>query len=145
MPLSTAVTVFRFFQETLLNVVKHADVDDARVALRFDADKLVAQVADDGPGFVPEEVRPDRGRHVGLGLLRERIRLAGGTLDVVSAPGRGTTLTMSMPLRQPARDGGRELARGSQPPHLVHSADGVDHRGDSDGPDSATTWAAVRS
>ncbi|HEV3054600.1 MAG TPA: ATP-binding protein, partial [Solirubrobacteraceae bacterium] len=84
MPLSTAVTVFRFFQETLLNVVKHADVDDARVALRFDADKLVAQVADDGPGFVPEEVRPDRGRHVGLGLLRERIRLAGGTLDVVS-------------------------------------------------------------
>ena len=142
MPLSTAVTVFRFFQETLLNVVKHADVDDARVTLRFDADMLVAQVADDGPGFVPEEVRPDRGRHVGLGLLRERIRLAGGRFDVVSAPGRGTTLTMAMPLRQPARDGGRDLT--SAPNRLV-AHDGVDHVDDSDGPDSATTWAAARS
>jgi hypothetical protein len=42
-------------------------------------------------------VRPDRGRHVGLGLLRERARLSGGGLEVASTPGDGTTLTLRLP------------------------------------------------
>lgn len=99
-PIASAVTVFRFFQESLLNVVKHADVDDARLGLRFTDDLMIATMADDGPGFAPEEVRPHRGRHVGLGLLRERVRLAGGTLTVDTALGRGTTLTMVLPLQK---------------------------------------------
>src|SRR3954452_21681897 len=72
LPLVTAVTVYRFFQEGLLNVVKHADRDGARAALRIDEEWVVAVVGDDGPGFDPDDVRPDKGRHVGLGLLRER-------------------------------------------------------------------------
>jgi signal transduction histidine kinase len=105
LPLSTAITLYRFFQESLLNVVKHADVDTAELTLAFDGGHVVATIRDEGPGFDPGSVRPQRGRHVGLGLLRERIRLAGGTLDVRSAPGRGTRLVMSMPL--PAGPPGR--------------------------------------
>lgn len=97
LPLASAVTVYRFFQEALLNVVKHADVDDAVVSLRVDEHSVLAQVRDEGPGFDPTTVRPDRGRHVGLGLLRERARLSGGALDVDSRRGEGTTLTLRLP------------------------------------------------
>ncbi|MCA1713270.1 MAG: histidine kinase [Actinobacteria bacterium] len=97
LPLASAITVYRFFQEALLNVVKHADVDDAHVTLRVEEDQVLAEVRDEGPGFAPESVRPDRGRHVGLGLLRERARLSGGALDVTSALGNGTTLSLRLP------------------------------------------------
>jgi signal transduction histidine kinase len=97
LPLVTAVTVYRFFQEGLVNVVKHADVDRASVSLRVDEDRVVAVVRDDGPGFDPDSVQSDRGRHVGLGLLRERARLVGGSLTVESTPTAGTTLTLQLP------------------------------------------------
>lgn len=98
LPLATAITVYRFFQEALLNVVKHADVDDAAAALAMEDGLVVATVRDEGPGFDPTEVRSDRGRHVGLGLLRERARLAGGAIEVTSWPQSGTTLTLRMPI-----------------------------------------------
>ncbi|MCU1590925.1 MAG: periplasmic sensor signal transduction histidine kinase [Frankiales bacterium] len=97
LPLASAITVYRFFQEALLNVVKHADVDDAFVSLRVEEDMVYGVCRDEGPGFDPDKVRPDRGRHVGLGLLRERARLSGGGLEVSSAPGAGTTLTLRLP------------------------------------------------
>jgi len=97
LPLASAVTVYRFFQEALLNVVKHADVDDAYVTLVVEQDQVLASVRDEGPGFDPSTVRPDRGRHVGLGLLRERARLSGGELDILSRRGEGTTLTLRLP------------------------------------------------
>ena len=97
MPLAAAITVYRFFQEALLNVVKHADVDDAVLSLVIEDDAVLASVRDEGPGFEPAFVRPDRGRHVGLGLLRERARLSGGILEVVSSPGAGTTLRLRLP------------------------------------------------
>jgi signal transduction histidine kinase len=96
LPLVTAVTLYRFFQESLLNVIKHADVDDARLSLVVDEYSVVASVQDKGPGFDPDQVKSERGRHVGLGLLRERVRLAGGSLDVDSWLGEGTTLTLRM-------------------------------------------------
>ena len=97
LPLVSAITVYRFFQEALLNVVKHADVDWAQAALVVDQDSIVATVSDAGPGFDPDEVRPEKGRHVGLGLLRERARLAGGALDVSSLPAAGTVLQLRLP------------------------------------------------
>ncbi len=98
LPLVSAVTVYRFFQEALLNVVKHADVDEADAALAVEGEQLVARVRDAGPGFVPSQVQSGGGRHVGLGLLKERARLAGGSLDVVTAPGKGTELILRLPL-----------------------------------------------
>jgi signal transduction histidine kinase len=98
-PLSlvSAITVYRFFQEALLNVVKHADGDDASATLEMTEQELTATVVDAGPGFDPALVKPDKGRHVGLGLLRERARLAGGSLTVSSAPGGSTTLCLRLP------------------------------------------------
>jgi len=98
LPLVSAVTVYRFFQEALLNVVKHADVDEAEASLQVEGEELVARVQDSGPGFVPGQVPSGGGRQVGLGLLRERARLAGGALVVSTAPGDGTQLTLRLPL-----------------------------------------------
>jgi two-component system sensor histidine kinase UhpB len=112
LPLVSAITVYRFFQEALLNVVKHADVDWAQAALVVDDDEIVATVSDAGPGFDPSEVRPSKGRHVGLGLLRERARLAGGSLEISSMPAAGTVLQLRLP--RPAAPGSRsdrELSR----------------------------------
>jgi signal transduction histidine kinase len=97
LPLVSAITIYRFFQESLLNVVKHADVDWAVASLEIDDDWVTATVADEGPGFDPAEVRSEKGRHVGLGLLRERARLAGGSVEVSSLPQQGTTLRLRLP------------------------------------------------
>jgi signal transduction histidine kinase len=97
LPLVTAITAYRFFQEGLLNVVKHADVDHARAKLLVDEDAVVATVSDSGLGFDPESVHSEGGRHVGLGLLRERARLVGGSLDIDSSVTRGTTLMLRLP------------------------------------------------
>jgi two-component system sensor histidine kinase UhpB len=99
LPLATAVTVYRFFQEALLNVLKHADVDEALASLTVERRHLTAVVRDSGPGFdmARQPVAGAGGRHVGLGLLRERARLAGGSVDVMSAPGAGTMLTLRLP------------------------------------------------
>jgi signal transduction histidine kinase len=97
LPLASAVTVYRFFQEALLNVVKHADVEQAFVTLFIEAHVVRATVRDSGPGFDRSEVRPEGGRHVGLGLLHERARLSGGALEVISRKGEGTTLALRLP------------------------------------------------
>ena len=96
LPLAAAVTVYRFFQEALLNVVKHADVDTAELTLTVTPDDVLAEVRDEGPGFDPAAVHPEAGRHVGLGLLGERARLSGGSLQV-STTGSGTTLRLALP------------------------------------------------
>jgi signal transduction histidine kinase len=98
-PLSlvSAITVYRFFQEALINVVKHADVDEATIELEVAEHEIVATVRDEGPGFDVAAVRPEKGRHVGLGLLCERVRLAGGNLAVTSGAGAGTLLTLRLP------------------------------------------------
>jgi len=97
LPLVSAITIYRFFQESLLNVVKHADVDWAVATLDIDDDWVTATVSDEGPGFDPNQVKSDKGRHVGLGLLRERARLAGGSVEVSSMPAAGSTLRLRLP------------------------------------------------
>ena len=97
LPLASAVTIYRFFQEGLLNVIKHADVDAARADLVIDDKWVTAIVADQGLGFTPDNVASSGGHHVGLGLLRERARLVGGALEITSWRGAGTTLALRMP------------------------------------------------
>jgi signal transduction histidine kinase len=118
-PLSlvSAITVYRFFQEALLNVVKHADGDEATATLEMNDQELMATVVDAGPGFDPSLVKPDKGRHVGLGLLRERARLAGGSLTVTSMPGQSTTLCLRLPRSsaQTSPFGGRLAPAAAEP------------------------------
>lgn len=86
--------VFRFVQEALLNVVKHANAHHVHVVLQRRGDNLCAVVEDDGRGF--DVTTPRAG--LGLTAMKERARHVHALLDVDSTPGVGTTLTLVVPL-----------------------------------------------
>jgi signal transduction histidine kinase len=88
--------VFRVVQEALNNVVKHAGVAAAEVALGRRGGSLRLRVADAGRGFDPERLPEEAG--VGLRGVRDRVELFGGHLQVRSAPGGGTTLDIEVPV-----------------------------------------------
>ncbi len=79
--------------EALANTLKHGEARQASVVLALDDGHLRIDVADDGQGFDPTDVTAS----TGLTGLRDRLAAVGGTLDVRSAPGHGTTLTAIVP------------------------------------------------
>jgi two-component system, NarL family, sensor histidine kinase UhpB len=89
--------VYHAVRELLLNVTKHAHVPEARVSLARHDGHVQVVVADAGAGFVPS-ARPSSDGGFGLVSLRERLRYVGGHLDIVSAPGQGSRLTLTVPL-----------------------------------------------
>ena len=84
--------LYRFAQEALQNVARHAQAKTVQVGLKQTDGRLSLTVEDDGIGFDAEHVR-------GMGLvgMEERLRQAGGTLCVESRPGKGTRLTAEVP------------------------------------------------
>jgi signal transduction histidine kinase len=91
----SATGVFRVFQEALTNVAKHSRASNVDVQV-FATDELVTlEIHDDGVGVKPQDLaKPDS---FGLRGMQERVHHLGGWLDVSSAPGRGTTLMLSIP------------------------------------------------
>ena len=93
------ISLYRFLQEALTNVVKHALATRVSVKLRQGPDAITLSVADDGQGFVPESGTPDARKSKGIGLLgmQERFQVLGGRLEIKSKPGRGTVLVAHVP------------------------------------------------
>ena len=90
--------LFRIVQEALANVARHAGASTVSVQARAADGGLVLEIEDDGRGFDPLAPRPGvAAGHLGLAAIDERARLAGGTLAVTSAPGRGTTVRVTLP------------------------------------------------
>lgn len=100
---SVSTTLFRAVRELLINVAKHAQVHNASVHVNIETvnggEQLNISVSDAGTGFNPDAVAPHNG-HSGFGLLsvRERISYLGGTMQIISHPGDGTTVLLSMPM-----------------------------------------------
>ena len=92
---------YRVVQEALHNCEKHAAATKVRVLVRQLPDALLAEVEDNGRGFSCDP-QGMPARNTGLGLLgiRERAAIAGGTLTIDSAPGRGTRVTLRIPLAE---------------------------------------------
>ena len=91
-----ALCLFRVAQEALNNIARHAGARSASVTLRPMDGGLLLAVRDDGVGFDPEH--PRERMQLGLVSMRERVRLVNGTLDIESAPGRGTTIVAWVPV-----------------------------------------------
>ena len=91
-----STTVFRIFQEVLTNVARHAQATSVKVDLRVSREELTLQVADNGVGIAGNDAR---GRN-SLGLLgmQERAQLFGGEVHISGAPGKGTTVSVRIPL-----------------------------------------------
>lgn len=100
-PLSKEVqaTLTQCVRELLFNVVKHANVDEARVSLSRNKNKVQVVVEDKGAGFEQDGVNltPTREGKFGLFNIMERINLMGGNLDIFSQPGEGTKAVIMVP------------------------------------------------
>ncbi|TES83181.1 MAG: PAS domain S-box protein [Dehalococcoidia bacterium] len=99
-PPEMELVVFRIAQEALRNVWKHSGTSKARVTLKFGDDKAVLTVEDEGKGFeLPARIGDlTVAGKLGLAGMQERAQLIGGKLSLRSEPGKGTTLTLEIPV-----------------------------------------------
>ncbi|GAA2099679.1 sensor histidine kinase [Kitasatospora saccharophila] len=119
LPVEAEVALLRLTQEALANAVRHAAAAHIAVTLAYLDDAVTLDVYDDGTGFDPATApAPDS---FGLHGMHERIAALGGTLTVESAPGEGTAVAATLPLRaveRPAAGAAEETAAppGQEPP-----------------------------
>ena len=94
LPQRIEVVIYRLVQELLTNVVRHAQARHVIVQVMRHGPTAQVVVEDDGRGFDPSAAAPG----VGLRSVRTRADYLGGTLDVQSQPGHGTTITIDFPV-----------------------------------------------
>ena len=88
--------VFRTAQEALQNASKHSGADTVVVNLNASERQLELSIADQGRGFSPTQEKMTEG--LGLTSMQERVRHVGGSFNVISAPNRGTTVHVTIPI-----------------------------------------------
>ncbi|HEY8244626.1 MAG TPA: PAS domain-containing sensor histidine kinase [Casimicrobiaceae bacterium] len=93
-----ATAVYRIVQESLTNIGKHANASGVDIAIAKGSDTVTVTVSDDGVGFSPDAAR--KPNSFGLLGIRERAYLLKGEASVASEPGRGTTITVILPLAE---------------------------------------------
>jgi signal transduction histidine kinase len=99
-PSDVSVCLFRIAQEALRNAARHSRASRVHLAVTTSNGSVRMTVSDDGVGFVPSQRRL---RSLGHASMRERARLLGGALEIESAPGHGTTVSVSFPLKEDSR------------------------------------------
>ena len=101
LPEEATISLYRFLQEALTNVARHANAKNVRVTLEADGKTASLVVEDDGQGFDVHRVWTESRYLAGKGLLgmRERIELLGGQLEIESQPGEGTRVVAHFPMK----------------------------------------------
>jgi two-component system sensor histidine kinase NreB len=98
-PAAVETALYRIVQEAMTNTVKYAQTDRLAIVFEDKGSELSVTIVDDGVGFDPEQVEKT-GNGLGLFGMRERAQLLGGTVEIRSAPGEGTTVFVKIPLRE---------------------------------------------
>jgi len=95
--------VYRIAQEALANVRKHAQADKVDVILRFEADDLCLKVRDNGKGFDLSRalIGSRSGEPLGLSGMKDRAETLGGTMNIETVEGAGTTVDLTLPCYAP--------------------------------------------
>lgn len=96
--------LFRVAQEALTNVVKHASANQVMVELSYEPDAVRVVVRDDGCGFDMTRMTTSARRSWGLEGMRERAELLGGKYHLVSYPGEGTRVEVTIPYHEPGQE-----------------------------------------
>jgi signal transduction histidine kinase len=97
-----ATGLFRILQESLSNVARHSRATSVRVELQVDGEWVRMLVRDDGIGFAPG----GRQKSGAFGLIgiEERVRILGGTCSIIGSPGKGTTVIVAVPTKDPSEN-----------------------------------------
>lgn len=96
----TQTTCFRIAQEATTNILRHAHAHSMALELRVLRGQLRLKISDDGVGLDLKKMERRRPESFGLLGIKERAVLAGGYAQIISAPGKGTTIDVHLPLRQ---------------------------------------------
>ena len=96
-----ALCIFRIVQEALRNLKKYSGAEEAEVDLRMTGGRLEISVRDEGRGFSLSDLGQNGG--IGIRSMEQRARLLGGTFEIHSEPGKGTTLEAWVPFKPIAR------------------------------------------
>lgn len=97
------ISLYRVVQEALNNIVKHSGATSGSVSVTRDGGELRVRITDDGRGFLTAETTnavAERRGGFGLFGMAERVRMTGGRFDVQAAPGRGTAITIAVPMTE---------------------------------------------
>jgi PAS domain S-box-containing protein len=99
-------TVYRIVQEALNNVMKHANAQNVSIILEKRGNRVLVIVEDDGVGFDAEALlkTPTKNRHFGLLGMQERVTLVGGSFNIESTPGVGSTVLVHIPTSSDDRE-----------------------------------------
>ena len=93
----TKITIYRLFQEGLNNILKHSRATKAYLTLTSSGSTINAVIEDNGVGFLVDDIfSPLQKKSLGLISMRERVALIGGSLKIVSSPGKGTKLIVCL-------------------------------------------------
>ena len=98
-----ATAAFRIFQECLTNVIRHAQAKSVRVSLCQEDENILLVVEDDGIGFCESDLSNSLGS-LGLLGMKERAQFCGGEVQISSSPGKGTTVTVRVPVDTPGAE-----------------------------------------
>ena len=104
-----ATAVFRIFQETLTNIVRHARATQVNIFLKEEDGTLVLEVQDNGRGLTGREISGSKS--LGLLGMRERATMLDGEVNIIGRQGTGTTVGVRIPIRRP---GERAKGRGGR-------------------------------
>jgi signal transduction histidine kinase len=100
LPLNVEEHLYRLALEAITNAVKHAHATHIDVRLAAPAeDRLEITITDDGTGFDTDAAHPG---HLGMTTMRDRAAAAGARMNIISAPGAGTTVRVTVPLADTA-------------------------------------------
>jgi two-component system, NarL family, sensor kinase len=101
LPSVVELNLFRIVQEAINNIEKYARAKSVRLQIRIQGDSVVLKIQDDGQGFDPRNLKVEKKMRHGLGLtnMRERALSLGGTCEITSQPGLGTTIVARVPLK----------------------------------------------
>ena len=91
------VSIYRIVQESLNNIVKHADCSTIHFSCKNINNLCILDIMDDGKGFDTND--KNEGKHFGLSLMIERVRLLKGQIKINSIPGKGTKIHIEIPLK----------------------------------------------
>ncbi|MEI6314333.1 MAG: PAS domain S-box protein [Syntrophus sp. (in: bacteria)] len=96
------IVLYRIFQECLTNISKHAKATQVEIMLTYSHPRVIFTIRDNGVGYETSShpsssLSPARG--IGLLSMRERVASCGGTIDIASIPGKGTTIRASIPVQ----------------------------------------------
>ncbi len=93
------IALFRAMRELLINTAKHAKATCARISIERDDSSVSITTNDDGVGFDPMQLKPEFNKNGGFGLfnVRERMGYFGGKVDILSEPGDGARIKLTMP------------------------------------------------